>query len=75
MISYRKRWAATSRAWSVSLNGCASCAFILGFGEFKNGKSHRVRCVRRPFQRESVFGVTYVRYDFAGRLAMAGGPS
>lgn len=75
MIHYRKRWAATSRAWSVSLNGCASCGFILGFVEFKNEKSHRVHGVRRPFQRESVFGVTSVRYGFAGRLAMAGGPS
>ncbi|MGQ9725228.1 MAG: helicase-related protein, partial [Tepidimonas sp.] len=39
--------------------------FILALVEFAANDQHRVRYVRRPFQREPDFGVTSVNYDFA----------
>jgi hypothetical protein len=38
------------------------------------GETHRVRYLRRPFQREPDFGVTSVNYDFNELLARAGEP-
>ena len=49
--------------------------FILGIVEFRDDGGHRVRYVRRPFQREPDFGVTSVNYDFAELLARAEPPS
>ena len=49
--------------------------FILGIVEFRDDGGHRVRYVRRPFQREPDFGVTSVNYDFAELLARAKPPS
>jgi len=49
--------------------------FILAMVEFHDGGSHRVRYLRRPFQREPDFGVTSVNYDFAELLERAGEPS
>ncbi|MBI4728347.1 MAG: DUF3883 domain-containing protein [Acidobacteria bacterium] len=48
--------------------------FILALVEFLNGDTHRVRYLRRPFQREPDFGVTSVNYDFAKLLERAGNP-
>ena len=48
--------------------------FILGIVEFRDDGGHRVRYVRRPFQREPDFGVTSVNYDFAELLARAEPP-
>ena len=48
--------------------------FILALVEFGEGDSHRVRYLRRPFQREPDFGVTSVNYDFAALLARAEEP-
>ena len=49
--------------------------FILAIVEFLDGDSHRVRYVRRPFQREPDFGVTSINYDFAELLARAEHPA
>ena len=49
--------------------------FILGIVELRDDGGHRVRYVRRPFQREPDFGVTSVNYDFAELLARAEPPS
>jgi hypothetical protein len=49
--------------------------FILAIVEFLDGDSHRVHCVRQPFQREPDFGVTSVNYDFAELIARANVPS
>jgi hypothetical protein len=49
--------------------------FILALVEFLDGDTHRVRYLRRPFQREPDFGVTSVNYDFAELLARAGEPA
>jgi hypothetical protein len=48
--------------------------FILALVEFLDGERHRVRYLRRPFQREPDFGVTSVNYDFAELLARAEEP-
>jgi superfamily II DNA or RNA helicase len=48
--------------------------FILALVEFLDDGSHRVRYLRRPFQREPDFGVTSVNYDFAELLARAEAP-
>jgi len=48
--------------------------FILALVEFLDGETHRVRYLRRPFQREPDFGVTSVNYDFAELLARAEEP-
>ncbi|GAB4177291.1 MAG: helicase-related protein [Rhodocyclaceae bacterium] len=48
--------------------------FILALVEFQDGDRHRVRYLRRPFQREPDFGVTSVNYDFADLLARAEEP-
>jgi hypothetical protein len=48
--------------------------FILALVEFLDGEQHRVRYLRRPFQREPDFGVTSVNYDFAELLERAGDP-
>ena len=48
--------------------------FILAMVEFLDGEAHRVRYLRRPFQREPDFGVTSVNYDFAELLARAEEP-
>ncbi|GEM82442.1 helicase-related protein [Meiothermus hypogaeus] len=39
--------------------------FILALVEFQDDGKHRVRYLRRPFQREPDFGVTSVNYNFA----------
>lgn len=49
--------------------------FILAMVVFMPDGSHRVRYLRRPFQREPDFSVTSVNYDFADLLARAGEPS
>ena len=49
--------------------------FILAMVEFHQDGSHRVRYLRRPFQREPDFGVTSVNYHFAELLGRAGEPS
>jgi hypothetical protein len=49
--------------------------FILALVEFRDGGTHRVRYLRRPFRREPDFGVTSVTYDFAELLARAGEPA
>jgi hypothetical protein len=48
--------------------------FILALVEFLDDGEHRVRYLRRPFQREPDFGVTSVNYDFAELLARAQAP-
>jgi hypothetical protein len=48
--------------------------FILALVEFLDEDKHRVRYLRRPFQREPDFGVTSVNYDFAELLARAEEP-
>jgi hypothetical protein len=48
--------------------------FILALVEFASDGGHRVRYLRRPFQREPDFGVTSVNYDFAELLARASDP-
>ena len=48
--------------------------YILAMVEFLEGGGHRLRYLRRPFQREPDFGVTSVNYDFAALLARAGKP-
>jgi hypothetical protein len=48
--------------------------FILAMVEFMGGDSHRVRYLRRPFQREPDFYVTSVNYNFAELLQRAGEP-
>ena len=50
-------------------------AYVLALVEFLDTGAHRVRYVRRPFQREPDFGVTSVNYDFAELLARAQEPS
>jgi len=42
--------------------------FILALVEFLDEGNHRVKYLRRPFQREPDFGVTSVNYDFAELL-------
>ena len=49
--------------------------FILAIVEFLDDARHRVRYLRRPFQREPDFGVTSVNYDFAELLARAAAPA
>jgi len=49
--------------------------FILAIVEFREGGTHRVHYVRRPFQREPDFGVTSVNYDFNDLLARSRPPS
>jgi hypothetical protein len=49
--------------------------FILAIVEFLEADAHRVRYVRRPFQREPDFGVTSVNYDFAELLARSQMPA
>jgi SNF2 family DNA or RNA helicase len=49
--------------------------FILAMVEFQPDGSHRVRYLRRPFQREPDFGVTSVNYKFSELLAKAEAPS
>ena len=49
--------------------------FILAIVEFLDNARHRVRYLRRPFQREPDFGVTSVNYDFAELLARAAAPA
>jgi hypothetical protein len=49
--------------------------FVLAMVEFGEDGAHRVRYLRRPFQREPDFGVTSVNYDFAELLVRAGEPS
>ena len=48
---------------------------ILAIVEFLDDDRHRVRYLRRPFQREPDFGVTSVNYDFAELLARAEDPT
>lgn len=48
--------------------------FILAMVEFLDNGGHRVRYLRRPFNREPDFGVTSVNYDFAELLARAEEP-
>lgn len=48
--------------------------FILAIVEFHGDDTHRVRYLRRPFQREPDFGVTSVNYDFAEILERAAEP-
>ena len=49
--------------------------FILAIVEFLDDDRHRVRYLRRPFQREPDFGVTSVNYDFAELLARGEDPT
>jgi hypothetical protein len=49
--------------------------FIVALVEFFDSGEHRVRYLRRPFQREPDFGVTSVNYDFAELLARAEEPA
>jgi hypothetical protein len=49
--------------------------FILALVEFQEDGGHRVRYLRRPFQREPDFGVTSVNYDFAELLARGEAPA
>jgi hypothetical protein len=49
--------------------------FILALVVAENDGSHRVRYVRKPFQREPDFGVTSVNYAFADLLTRAEAPS
>jgi hypothetical protein len=49
--------------------------YILAIVEFREGETHRVHYVRRPFQREPDFGVTSVNYDLADLLARGLQPS
>lgn len=49
--------------------------FIRAIVEFLDGDRHRVRYLRRPFQREPDFGVTSVNYNFAELQSRAGEPS
>ena len=49
--------------------------FILALVEFLEDGAHRVRYLRRPFQREPDFGVTSVNYDFSALLARAEEPN
>jgi len=49
--------------------------FILALVEFIDETHHRVRYLRRPFQREPDFGVTSVNYRFAELLGRAGEPA
>jgi superfamily II DNA/RNA helicase len=48
--------------------------YILAIVEFLGDNGHRVRYLRRPFQREPDFGVTSVNYDFAELLVRASEP-
>jgi hypothetical protein len=48
---------------------------VLAIVEFMADNHHRVRYLRRPFQREPDFGVTSVNYNFAELLSRAGEPS
>ncbi len=48
--------------------------FILAIVEFTGDNNHRVRYLRRPFEREPDFGVTSVNYDFAELLARSAEP-
>jgi SNF2 family DNA or RNA helicase len=48
--------------------------YVLAIVEFLGDNGHRVRYLRRPFQREPDFGVTSVNYDFGELLARAGEP-
>ena len=45
--------------------------FILAIVEFLPDDSHRVHDVKRPFGRETYFGVTSVNYNFADLIARA----
>ena len=49
--------------------------YILALVEFLEDGTHRVRYLRRPFQREPDFGVTSVNYNFAELLERAEVPS
>ncbi len=48
---------------------------MLAIVEFLPDDSHQVDSLRRPFQRETNFGVTSVNYDFADLLVRTGEPS
>jgi Domain of unknown function (DUF3883) len=48
--------------------------FILAIVEFRDGGTHNVHYVRRPFHREPDFGVTSVNYGFAELLLRAQRP-
>ena len=48
--------------------------YVLAIVEFLGDNGHRVRYLRRPFQREPDFGVTSVNYDFSELLARADEP-
>jgi superfamily II DNA or RNA helicase len=49
--------------------------FVLAIVEFQDGQTHRVRYLRRPFQREPDFGVTSVNYNFADIIERSQDPS
>ena len=49
--------------------------FILALVEFIDGQSHRVRYVRRPFQREPDFAAASVNYRFAELLGLGAPPA
>ena len=49
--------------------------FILAMVEFQPDNRHRIRYLRRPFQREPDFGVTSVNYNFSELFNRAGEPS
>jgi len=49
--------------------------FILALVEFHDDGHHRVRYVRRPFQREPDFGVTSAEYDFKELLGRSQDPA
>ena len=49
--------------------------FILAMVEFQPDNGHRVRYLRRPFQREPDFGVTSVNYNFSELFNRGGEPS
>lgn len=59
----------------VALSLAAARAVIFAqMVELLNRDEHRVRYLRRPFQREPDFGVTSVNYDFAELLVRAEAP-
>lgn len=59
----------------VALSLAAARAVIFAqMVELLDRDEHRVRYLRRPFQREPDFGVTSVNYDFAELLVRAEAP-
>jgi hypothetical protein len=60
--------------WIGELYGLEKHARESAF-KFQGEDRHRVRYLRRPFQREPDFGVTSVNYDFAELLARAQEPA